>query len=153
MRLPVLVGSLLLVAAPLAGQAPTSAPATPPSVALPPALDRVLRDYERGWRAGDAKAVAALFTDDGFALSNGRPAAQGHEAIAAGYAGPGSDLHLRALAFAVSDSVGYIVGAYRYSPSGGDTGKFVLALRRSGAGPWRIAADIDNTNSRGRPSP
>jgi hypothetical protein len=43
------------------GQQP--APTAPlPSVALPPGLDHVLRDYERAWRARDADALAGLFT-------------------------------------------------------------------------------------------
>lgn len=121
-----------------------------PSVALPPALDRVLRDYERGWRAGAADSVAALFTTDGFALPSGRAAARGRTAIATTYAGPGGDLQLRALAWGTSDSVGYVVGAYRYGAMGGDIGKFVLALRRDRGGRWLIAADMDNANA---PSP
>lgn len=165
MRTIPLAGAALLVASvaaatPLVAQTtpPAAArPAAPKSVTLPPALDRVLRDYERGWRAGDASAVASLFTEDGFALSNGRPAARGQAAIRELYAGPGSTLHLRAFAYATEDTVGYIIGAYRYNPDGGDQGKFVLALRRTGKGPWRIAADIDNLNvlprRAGPPSP
>lgn len=145
--------ALLLAAATLAPVATIVAqdyaPATgqPPSVALPAALARVLRDYERGWRAGDAAGVAALFSEDGMALPNGRPPAPGRPAIAAAYKGPGGDLRLRALAFATADSVGYIIGAYRYGDGTGDLGKFVLALTRRGTGPWMIAADIDNTNA------
>ena len=154
MRTLLLAGFALLVAVPLAGQsagpvAPSSG--APKSVTLPPEVDRVLRDYERGWRAGDAAAVASLFTDDGFALSSGRPPAQGHAAIRGVYSRPGSTLHLRAFAYAVEDSVGYIIGAYRYDPAGDDVGKFVLALRRAGRGPWKIAADIDSPSERRRP--
>ena len=119
----------------------------PPSVKPPAVLVRVLRDYERGWRAGNAKEVAALFSEDGMALPNGRPPAPGRRAIAAAYQGPGGDLRLRALAFATADSVGYIIGAYRYGDGTGDLGKFVLALTRRGTGPWMIVADIDNTNA------
>src|SRR6185295_2049761 len=36
------------------------------SVALPPELARVLTDYEAGWKAGDAAALASLFAEDGF---------------------------------------------------------------------------------------
>ena len=43
------------------------------SVTLPPELDRVLRDYENAWQAKDAGALARLFTEDGFVLSNGKP--------------------------------------------------------------------------------
>jgi ketosteroid isomerase-like protein len=127
--------------------------ALPPSVDLPAELDRVLRDYERLWKAGDAAGLADLFTEDGMALSNGKPPAKGRAAIAAGYRQAGGDLTLRALAFATADTVGYIIGAYRYGDATEDMGKFILALRRSQDGPWLIAGDIDNSNRRPGPPP
>lgn len=42
--------------------------------------------------------------------------------------------------------MGWIVGAYGPGPDRGDSGKFILALRRGFGGRWSIAADIDNTN-------
>lgn len=126
--------------APTATQAPTH-----PSVKLPPALDRVLRDYENGWGKGDEEALAKLFTADGFALPNRKPPARGAEAIKAAYAGPGGPLKLRALAYATSDTVGYIIGAFTYNdPNAPDMGKFVLALRKGPGGRWLISADMDN---------
>lgn len=122
-------------------------PGQPPSVTLPAELVRVLRDYEAGWKAGDARAVAALFDERGMALPNGKPPAPGRVKIAEAYAGPGGDLRLRALAFATADTVGYIIGGYRYGEGEGDIGKFVLALRRPPGGRWLIAADIDNSNA------
>jgi ketosteroid isomerase-like protein len=138
-------------AAPCVAQ-PTPAPAAEPlpSVTLPRELDRVLRDYERAWTARDAAALAGLFTEDGMTLSMGRPAVRGRPAIQQGYANAGGPLHLRALSYAVADTVGYIVGGYGSTPDGPDTGKFVLALRRARGGPWRIAADIDNPNQQRR---
>ena len=65
----------------------------------------------------------------------------------------GGDLRLRALAFATSDDVGYIIGAYRYGDAAEDMGKFVLALRRGADGKWLIAGDIDNSNRRPGPPP
>lgn len=137
--------SLLCSAVPLAAQEHRAGEGQPPSVVLPAELARVLRDYERGWQAGDAVAVSRLFTADGMALPNGKPPAPGPEAIVRAYSGPGGDLRLRALAWATADTVGYIIGGYRYGPGDGDTGKFVLAIKRRG-GNWLIAADIDNTN-------
>lgn len=122
-------------------------PGQPPSVALPAELARVLRDYERGWRAGDPAAVSRLFAEDGMALPSGKPPAVGRAAIARAYAGQGGALRLRALAYAVADSVGYIIGGYRWGPGDGDVGKFVLALTRRAGGAWMIAADIDNANA------
>lgn len=131
----------------------TAAAAELPSIALPPAMDQVLRDYERAWRARDPAALAILFAEDGFVLANGRPPVRGRDAIRAAYADGGGPLALRALAYATEGSVGYIIGAYGPGAPSGDTGKFVLALRRGSDGRWLIAADIDNSNKRpGRPS-
>ena len=125
-----------------------------PSVALPTALDRVLRDYEREWRAGNAAGLAGLFTEDGFVMQNGRPPVRGRAAIQAAYAGnQGSPLRLRAFAFATADTVGYILGGYAYGEGTGDTGKFTLTLRRARGGRWLIASDMDNGNAPRRPAP
>ena len=131
----------------LGAQAPAGAPAQLPSVTLPPELDRVLRDYEKAWAARDAAALAALFTDDGMTLSNGKPPVRGRDAVRQGYEGSGGPLALRAIAYATSDTVGYIIGGFAMRAGAPDGGKFVLALRRSRGGPWKIAADIDNMNS------
>jgi len=130
-------------------QPPAAAsPAVPrlPSVMLPPELDRVLRDYERLWKAGDGAGLARLFTDDGFIA---RPGGwiRGRDAIGAAYQRmAGGDLRLRALAYAAGDTVGYIVGAYAYAQTAGesDAGKFVLTLRRAPGAPWFIASDLDS---------
>jgi ketosteroid isomerase-like protein len=115
-------------------------------VKLPPALDRVLRDYEKAWTAGDAAALAALFAPDGHVLPQGRPPVRGRAGIQAAYArGSGSPLALAALDWSASDSTGFIIGVY--GASAGDwAGKFILALRRTRGGPWLIAADIDNAS-------
>lgn len=164
---PLFVGRAMALAAvlaavvagprPLGAQAAGTPPAPPavaplPSVTLPPALDRVLRDYEKAWIGRDPAGLAALFTEDGMTMSNFRPARRGHGAIREGYANAGGALALRAVAFAVDDTVGYIIGAYGRAPGAADEGKFVLALRRAPNGPWRIAADIDNSNSPPRTS-
>lgn len=124
------------------------APAQAPSVALPAELDRVLRDYERAWRAGDAAAIAALFAEDGFLLPGNRPPIRGRAAIRANYEKQaGEPLRLRALAFATKDTVGYIIGAYGYDNRPGDAGKFTLTLRRAPGEPWLIFSDMDNPNA------
>ncbi len=125
-----------------------SPPAQLPSISLPPALDRVLRDYERHWLAGNADSLAALFAGDGIVLQPGRPPVRGLEGIAGAYRGRGGPLALRALAFATADTVGYIIGGFAMSAGEPDAGKFILALRRSPGGPWKIAADMDNGNRR-----
>jgi ketosteroid isomerase-like protein len=140
----------------LAAQAtsPASAPAAAlPSVTLPPELDRVLRDYETAWRANDIPALVGLFTEDGFVLQPGRQPARGHAELTRTYTGQaGGKLNLRALAFASSGDLGYIIGAYGYGDAPGDQGKFTLTLRKVG-GRWLIASDMDNGNQPRRMGP
>ena len=119
--------------------------ATPPAITLPPAFDRVLRDYEAAWRAGDGKRLAELFTEDGFAVQSGSPIRRGRAAIAGGITKPGGTLQLAAYAYSSSGNVGYIIGGYRYPNTVGPGGRFVLALRSDTDGRWLIAADLDNS--------
>ena len=116
------------------------------TVTLPPELDRVLRDYEQGWRGRDADVLAALFTPDGFILRPGHPPVRGRKAIAQAYRNAGGPLHLRALSYAHSDSVAYIIGGYGASLERPDFGKFILTLRQMSDGRWYITADMDNQN-------
>jgi ketosteroid isomerase-like protein len=120
----------------------------PPSISLPPAFERVLRDYEAAWRDGDGLRMAALFTEDGFAVQSGNPIRRGRAAIAAGLTKPGGTLQLRAYAYSSAGDVGYIVGGYRYPTTVGAGGRFVLALRSGPDGRWLIAADLDNNGPR-----
>ena len=115
-----------------------------PSVKLPDELARILRDYEREWEAGNAEAVAELFSPDGFALPSSRPPFRCRESIAGAYARAGGKLSLRALHYRTEKDIGFIIGTYSYNPREGDSGKFVLALERASNGRWLIAADIDN---------
>ncbi len=112
--------SLLLVPALACGLAAQA----PPSVALPPELDRVLRDYERAWSAKDPEALARLFTAEGMALPSGQPPAQGAASIRQAYAQhAGSPLALRALAYATSGDLAYIIGGFAPAPGQPDLGR------------------------------
>jgi ketosteroid isomerase-like protein len=117
-----------------------------PDTALPAPLDRVLRDYEQAWRTGDARALAALFAEDGFVLQSNQPPVRGRSdrgrvcrpgrqpvaAACVGVSGGGQHgLHHRCV---------------RYG-NNGDTGKFTLTLKRVGDGPWLIFSDMDNTSA------
>jgi hypothetical protein len=116
------------------------------SIALPPDLDRVLRDYERAWQAHDNQALSELFAEDGFVLASGRPPVRGKAAIRAAYSGAGGALSLRAFAYSKADAVGYIIGGFGPAPGTADGGKFVLTLKRSVSGRWLIMSDMDNPN-------
>jgi ketosteroid isomerase-like protein len=147
MRLALLSAACLItLVAPLDGQA-NPPQSDLPTIELPAELDRVLRDYEAAWRAGDSDGLAALFTEDGFVLSPGNPPRRGTEAITSAYGDPGGPLALSALAYAESTDVAYIVGVYAYG-TGQPGGKFLLALRRGPDGRWLIAADMDNSIAR-----
>jgi ketosteroid isomerase-like protein len=140
-----IVSGLVQIAASHA-QTPVASPL--PSVQLPPPLARVLTDYETAWRARDAAALARLFAEDGFVLSNGRPPVRGRPAIERHYTGQGGPLALRALAYATDGAVGYIIGGFARREGEADIGKFTLTLRQDAGGRWLIVSDMDNGNSR-----
>src|SRR5688500_15802950 len=92
---PRLVGFVVALTIVITGaQAGAQTPVAPPDaplpavISLPPAFDRVLRDYEAAWRDGDGPRLAALFTEDGFAVQNGSPIRRGRAAIAGGLTKP-----------------------------------------------------------------
>jgi ketosteroid isomerase-like protein len=129
-------------------QRPETAVAAQPSVSLPPELARVLTEYENAWNTRDHAALTRLFADDGFVLANESPMIRGRDAIGRFYKGTGRPLSLRAVAFATSGDVGYIIGGFSDRPGGPDRGKFTLTLRRDSSARWLIASDMDNGNSR-----
>ena len=119
-----------------------------PSVALPVELARVLRDYEAAWSALDATALANLFAEDGFVLSNGHEPVRGRAAIEMFYSRQGGPLALRPFAFAMDEHVGYIIGGFAGMAGQPDIGKFTLTLRKEQDGRWLIVSDMDNSNRR-----
>jgi ketosteroid isomerase-like protein len=120
-----------------------------PSVTLPPDLARVLTDYEVAWGSRNAAALAALFAEDGFVLSNGAPPVRGKAAIEKAYTGSGGPLALRAFVFATEGSIGYIIGGFSRQKGQPDLGKFTLTLRKDAGGRWLIMSDMDNGNRPG----
>lgn len=124
-----------------------SAPASDGTVKLPPELARVLTDYEAGWKAGDAAALAQLFAEDGYVLPQGQEPVRGRAAIEKLYTRKGSPLALRAFAYATEGNVGYILGGYGPEPGKPEDGKFTLTLRKEN-GRWLIVSDMDNPNRR-----
>ena len=139
--------TVVIARAQAGAQTPQAPPDTqmPQVISLPPAFELVLRDYEAAWRDGDGPRLAALFTEDGFAVQSGSPIRRGRAAIASGLTKPGGTLQLTAYAYSSSGSVGYIVGGYRYPTTVGTGGRFVLALRSDPDSRWFIAADLDNS--------
>jgi ketosteroid isomerase-like protein len=144
----IVTGTLLIAIGLAHAAAPPGEPLQLPGVRLPALLARVLTDYEAAWRSKDAAALAALFAEDGFVLSNGAPPVRGRLAIQTRYEGQGGPLSLRAMAFATEGSVGYIIGGFARQAGEPDIGKFTLTLRRGEDGRWLIVSDMDNGNSR-----
>ena len=140
--------AVLLGAATVAGAQTEGSPAAEPSIALPPALARVLTDYESAWSRHDAPALGKLFAEDGFVLPNGHPPVRGRAAIERYYEGHGGPLALRAIAFAEQGSVGFILGGYASDTGKPDDGKFTLTLRKGPEGRWLIFSDMDSANAR-----
>ena len=108
----------------------------------------MLTDYESAWSSRDAKALAGLFAADGFVLPNGHPPVRGRAAVERYYTGQGGPLSLRALAFAVDGSVGFILGGFSRQMGEPDVGKFTLTLRKDKDGRWFIFSDMDSGNTR-----
>ena len=144
------IALLLLVATSAFATEPTPPAPKPqlPSIELPDTLARVLTDYEQAWQKKDAKALAALFAEDGFVLPSGRPPVRGRPEIETYYTGAGGPLALRALAYATDGSTGYIIGGFAREKGAPDSGKFTLTLRKGRDGRWLIMSDMDNGNSR-----
>ena len=139
--------ALIVCLTPHAALSQTASLAPLPSVMLPPELARVLSQYEAAWQAHDAIKLAALFAEDGFVLSLGRPPVRGRDAIRKQYANAGGPLSLRAFAYATEGSIGYIIGGFTGRKGEPDTGKFTLTLRKAANGRWLIVSDMDNGNS------
>lgn len=134
----------------IAGAAAAQTPSSQPSVALPPELERVLRDYEQAWSGRDASALARLFAEDGYVLPNGGEPVKGRDAIERHYQGSGGPLVLRAIAWASAGDIAYVIGGFAREQGQRDIGKFTLTLRRGERGRWLIVSDMDSPNQRSR---
>ena len=117
-----------------------------PSIELPDEVERVLRDYERHWSAGEADELAALFVERGLIVSGGTWI-RGREAIRRAYQIASGPLLLRAIEYSIDGDVGYVVGAYGYGDERPvtDAGLFVLTLQRESTGRWLIVSDMDRS--------
>ncbi|MBO6620622.1 MAG: nuclear transport factor 2 family protein [Balneola sp.] len=116
-------------------------------VELPEDLQQVLTNYETHWKNSDAKALASLFTEDGFILRPGHDLVKGRENIQTSYENVGGgDLVLRAYDYSVQGNLAYIIGGYTYGSRVKDMGKYTLTLKKIN-GNWLIHSDMDNGNS------
>lgn len=120
------------------------------------AIRAVADQYVKATLAGDAKAIAALYTEDAVEMPPNQPMVKGRAAIQQHYeklfaAGKISRFTLAHLETRSTGDTGYDVGTYDQgiTPSGAsevaDTGKFVVVLKRTG-GAWRVAYAIYNSD-------
>jgi uncharacterized protein (TIGR02246 family) len=156
-----LLAYVVMVAALSSAGAAQSTPKAPAKSASVDAAIRAVADlYVKATMAGDAKAIAALYTEDAMEMPPNQPPIKGRAAIQRYYemALAGAKMANFSLNHLESRAVGdrgYDVGTYRQTitPTGGggidDTGKYVVILKRS-AGSWKVAYAIYSSD---RPMP
>jgi uncharacterized protein (TIGR02246 family) len=153
-----LLACVVMVAALSTAGAAQSTPKPPAAGASVDAAIRTVADlYVKATMAGDAKAIAALYTEDAVEMPPNQPPIKGRAAIQQYYekalaAAKMANFSLNHLeSHAVGDR-GYDVGTYRQTvtPTGGaglsDTGKYVVILKRSG-GSWKVAYAIYSSDN------
>ena len=153
MNLWAVVGAALLAAACGGG----GQEQTPNASTDPAPINEVRTKFQAAYNAGDASAVAALYTDDAVSLPDHHPAVQGKAAIQS-YLQETFAQYAATMAITPSDTE--IVGNFAHEhgtytikvtpKSGGETvaddGKYVVILKRGADGAWKIHHDIDNSN-------
>ncbi|WP_420127603.1 amidohydrolase family protein [Longimicrobium sp.] len=161
------LAAALVLAAPLAGQPgqPAAdhhlhllspaivelfAEAPPVPVALPPELDRVLRERER--IAGTTEA-ADVFTDDALVVDNGETTwSRGQEAARATASQQRPGYRIIPLHYRVDGASAYVTATTRRGEGAAVryTANVLYALRRGDDGVWRIAAENASVKSPAR---
>ncbi len=128
--------------APAADAAETPVQTVSDAASVRPAIEALTASYQAAARAGDADAIAALYTDDAVLHPAGKPAVRGRAAIDADIAT--SHGEPTELTFTTGDVVASEAGDLAYEvgtavwPDG--PGKYRTVYRQTDAG-WRIAAD------------
>jgi uncharacterized protein (TIGR02246 family) len=119
-----------------------------------PAMEKLRADYEKAWQKGDAKAIAALYSDTAIVVSQDGALAHGRAAIekafASNFAGPfkGTTLAItvgiyQPLGSSVTSNEGTYAMKGVVGPDGKPmtlNGRFVNTFVKSGTG-WLIAAE------------
>lgn len=135
----------------------------PARAANDPAIIAVADQYVKATLAGDAKAIAALYTDDAVEMPPNAPVVKGRAAIQQLYEMNFKGAKLNSFSITHLESratgdTGYDIGTYTQSvtPTGGtamkDTGKYTVILKRIG-GSWKLAYAIYNSDLPPPPPP
>jgi uncharacterized protein (TIGR02246 family) len=147
------VGAAVLAAACGGGVQEQTAAATPD----PRPINELRAKFQEAYNAGDAAAVAALYTDDAVSLPDHHPAAQGKPAIQQylqeTFAQYAATMAITPADTEISGNLAHEHGTYtiKVTPKAGgetvtDDGKYVVILKRGADGAWKIHHDIDNSN-------
>jgi len=120
-------------------------------------LGRMNRDFAAALNAKDAKAAAALYTEDAVLIPPGEPVVRGREAIeeywkSALESGGVRDVSVETMDARSSGSLGYETGTYVLTANGPDgeavidKGRYVELLRREPDGEWHSTHGIWNVS-------
>ena len=121
------------------------------------AIRAIADQYVKATLAGDAKAIAALYTDDAVEMPPNTPMVKGRAALEQYYqkqfaAGKIAKFSLTHLETRSSGDSGYDVGTYTQTITAAkgapmnDSGKYVVILKRV-AGAWKVAYAIYNSDN------
>jgi uncharacterized protein (TIGR02246 family) len=120
-------------------------------------INAVRTAFQTAYNAGDAAALAALYTDDAISLPDHHEAIQGKAAIQRYYEDEIFKQYTVTIAIMPGDTeingnLAHEHGTYTIAvtPRAGgdkmtDDGKYVVILKRGADGVWRIHHDIDNS--------
>ena len=114
-------------------------------------ITNIATAYTQATRAGDADAVAALYTEDAVEMPGNQPARVGRAAIRATYGGL-NDLEVNMTELDGRDGVAYERGTWTQSVPVADTtvgmtGKYLVILRKQADGSWLRTHAIWNTDA------
>ncbi len=143
---------VVLVCVVLAYQSPgAQSPGAAPEIA------KVSDAYVKASLAADAKAIAALYTEDAVEMPPNQSMVKGRAAIEQYYTKQfGGSAKLQSFVLTkiesnASGDIGYEVGTYRQTITDGqhpmdDTGKYTVVMKRTG-GLWKVAYAIYNSDT------
>ena len=150
-RLPAAaLGAALGTALIVAGCRHSPAPAAQPD-ADQAAVSATLRRYVAASNAGDAAALADLYTEDALLLPPDEEPVLGRAAIRAFWDdGTEPGMTVRTIRTVVRNGLSYVAGRYNLPATdseAADSGKYLLALERQPDGRWAVAVDIWNRST------
>jgi uncharacterized protein (TIGR02246 family) len=121
------------------------------------AIGQVRDGFAAAFKAGDAAAIAALYTADAAAMTEGQPTATGPQAIEAMNKATFDTLSAQEISITPGKTeidgdmaAEWGTTTVTATPKGGSApmttnGRYVVILKRQADGTWKLLADIDNS--------